>query len=94
MNRIEWTGTAIADLYDIDDYWSAYSNDAAERVADRIQAAAAFLGTMPRAGPVLRREDARKWRIPASPYILIYRVLDDRIQILRIRHGRENWTFE
>ncbi|WP_010215170.1 type II toxin-antitoxin system RelE/ParE family toxin [Sphingomonas sp. PAMC 26621] len=42
----------------------------------------------------MRHKDARKWRISASPYILIYRVLDNRIQILRIRHGRENWTFE
>ncbi|WP_170318337.1 type II toxin-antitoxin system RelE/ParE family toxin [Sphingomonas sp. PAMC 26621] len=46
MSSIEWTGRAIADLYDIDDYWSAYSNEAAARMAERIEAAAAFLETM------------------------------------------------
>ena len=94
MIDIEWTERAVADLYDIDDYWAAYSDDTAARMADRIEAAAAFLATMPRAGPALQRHDARKWRVPASPYILIYRVARDSIQILRVRHGRENWEFE
>ena len=91
VSAVEWTDPAIADLRDIDDYWSAYDTASAERVAALIEAASGFLATMPRAGPALRRSDARKWLVGATPYLLIYRVLEDGIQILRVHHGRQDW---
>ncbi len=91
MSPVQWSDLAIADLRDIDDYWSGYDAASAERVASLIEAASAFLATMPSAGPALRRNDARKWLVGSTPYLLIYRVLDSGIEILRVRHGRENW---
>jgi len=93
MTAVLWSDLANADLEAIDDYWVGYGQDAAERVSARIEAAAAFLATMPRAGPVLKRQAARKWRIGQTPYVLIYRVTDLGIEVLRIRHGREDWDW-
>ena len=91
MNAVQWSDLAIVDLRNIDDYWSGYGEVSAERVASLIEAASAFLATMPRAGPALRRNDARKWLVKSTPYLLIYRVLDSGIEILRVHHGREDW---
>ncbi|WP_229726751.1 type II toxin-antitoxin system RelE/ParE family toxin [Sphingomonas alpina] len=68
-----------------------YSEAAAGERADKIERAARFLTTMPRAGPALRREEVRKWRVGSTPYVLIYRVLAERIDVLRIHHGRQDW---
>ncbi|MBN8808989.1 MAG: type II toxin-antitoxin system RelE/ParE family toxin [Sphingomonas sp.] len=94
MTDVTWSDEAIADLEAIDDYWMSYSEERAEQIAERIERAAAFLATMPHAGPAIRRADARKWRVTQTMYILIYRVLDQQIDILRIHHGREDWQVE
>lgn len=94
MIDVEWSDLAIADLREIDDYWSACSLDSAERVAARIEAAAAFLATMPRAGPVLRRSDARKWTVATTPYVIVYRVADTSIDVLRVHHAKQDWFVE
>ena len=57
----------------------------------KIEAAAAFLVNLPRAGSPLENGLARKWRVPATPYLLVYRALTDRVEILRVYHERMNW---
>ena len=94
MNVVKWSALAIADLEDIDDYWMRYSESSAERIISQIERAGDFLTTMPRAGPMLRRSEGRKWKVAATPYLLIYRILDDSIEILRVHHGSQNWTSE
>jgi toxin ParE1/3/4 len=91
MRTVEWSDPAIVDLEEIDDYWSAYSHDAADRVTATIERAATFLTTTPAAGPRVRGANARKWRVAATDYILLYRVSAHTIEVLRIRHARENW---
>ena len=96
MNPVEWSDPAVADLHAID-YLSPHSESAAERIADKIERAAAFLATMPGARPIPRRLDARKWRVATTPYLLIYliyRVHRDRIEGLRVHHGSEDWLPE
>ncbi|TPG56624.1 type II toxin-antitoxin system RelE/ParE family toxin [Sphingomonas glacialis] len=91
MRTVEWSDPAIADLEEIDDYWSAYSPEAAESIAALIEKAADFLAVSPAAGPMIPEVDARKWRVAPTHYILLYRVTDAHIEVLRIRHARENW---
>jgi plasmid stabilization system protein ParE len=90
MSRLLWSLAAQSDLEIIDEYWSAYSEDAAEAVLTKIERAAQFLLEIPRAGPMLDRGDARKWRAAGTNYILIYRCTDT-VEILRVHHMRENW---
>jgi len=91
MSGVEWSALAITDLETIDDYWSGYSEAAAERVADRIERAAAFLATMPNAGPALRTQEARKWSVAATRYVLVYRAIDSGIEVLRVYHNQQDW---
>lgn len=94
MTGISWSDEAIADLEAIDDHWASHSEARAEQVIERTERAAAFLATMPHAGTALDRSVARKWRVMQTMYILIYRIIDDRIDVLRVHHGREVWQVE
>jgi plasmid stabilization system protein ParE len=35
--------------------------------------------------------EGRRLRVRGTPYLLFYRTLSDRVEILRIRHDREQW---
>ncbi|MDO8297085.1 MAG: type II toxin-antitoxin system RelE/ParE family toxin [Caulobacter sp.] len=58
---------------------------AAERLAERLRAAAAALDTYPARGRSIsegRRELTHVW-----PYLIRYRVMADSVRILEVRHG-------
>jgi toxin ParE1/3/4 len=90
MSRIFWSDRAEADLTDIGRYWFAHSPAGAADLATRIDQAAEFLATMPGAGPAVGHSTAGKWRVRGADYVLIYRVTDRGIEILRVRHVRED----
>ena len=91
MRDLDWTSDARDDLAAIDAYWWEHAPDRADDVLDRIEAAAEFLLGMPHAGPALDRGSARKWSVRSTRYILIYRVAETSIQILRVHHMSEDW---
>ncbi len=88
-----------AAYYDIDSMFSYISQDnknAAERLRTRLYEAIKQLTEFPEKGAVLPEEDApgatRGYRrIVENPYIIFYRVLEDKIIIARVLHGRQNW---
>jgi len=88
-----------AAYYDMDNIFSYVSQDkkkAAEMLCSRLYNAIAQLADFPEKGAVLPEEDApgaeRGYRrIVQNPYIIFYRVLDDKIVIARVLHGRQNW---
>ncbi|KUK64082.1 MAG: Addiction module toxin, RelE/StbE family [Desulfotomaculum sp. 46_80] len=85
--------------YDIDSMFAYISKDnwqAAEKLRLRIYGGIKKLQDFPEIGPVILEEDApgaqRGYRhIIVNPYIIFYRVLEDRIVIARVLHGRQNW---
>jgi toxin ParE1/3/4 len=94
MKRAAWTPDAKADLARIDDFYAEIAPDYADRVGDAALAAARFLVQFPYAGTSIDIDDARKWVVRPTPYILIYRPQRDTIQILRVRHMAEDWKSE
>lgn len=46
---------------------------------------------MPNRGRYGRLENTREMVIPRLPYIVIYRVFEDRIIVLNIVHGAQRW---
>ena len=88
-----------AAYYDMDSIFSYVSQDnkkAAELLRSRLYNAIAQLADFPEKGAVLPEEDApgaaRGYRrIVQNPYTIFYRVLDDKIVIARVLHGRQNW---
>lgn len=85
MRRIIWTVEAVSNLESIFAYVSAFNAPAAVRLARRLQSAADSLATHPDRG----RETVRGLRelTIIHPYLIRYRVREDAVLILRIRHG-------
>ena len=91
MIRVEWTLPARDDLARIDDDFAAPDPEFAEKVARTAIRAGRFLSDWPGSGSLISNGGLRKWPVKDTPYILMYRILQDRIQILRVRHNREDW---
>jgi len=70
---------------------AADRGERADQMLDAIRKAGDFLAGLPKAGPALEKEDARKWSVGGTNYILIYRLAGDSVQILRVHHAQEDW---
>jgi plasmid stabilization system protein ParE len=85
LHKVVWTDAAAAELEAITAYVAAENPVAATRLAQRLVALADSLAEFPKRGRVAD-EDCREMTT-IWPYILRYLVEDDRVLILRIRHG-------
>lgn len=47
-------------------------------------------GGSPRLGLMVDRPDVRSWRLTRYPYLVFYRELEDRIEVLRVLHGHRD----
>jgi len=85
VRQIIWSAEALANFRSIYGYVSAFNAPAAARLARRLQMAADSLAEHPDRG----RLGARGLRELAviHPYLIRYRIQDDAVIILRIRHG-------
>lgn len=85
LRRIIWTDEAVTNLAAVVDYTAMFNPAAAAKLAERLVALADSLTDFSERGRDVgdgRREMTTVW-----PYILRYRVRDDAVVILRIRHG-------
>jgi toxin ParE1/3/4 len=89
--KATWTPPALADLDDLVRHIARDNTTAAFRTEDRILAAAARLERYPSSGRVGRWGDTRELAVRRTRYLVIYRVLADELQILRIVHGVQDW---
>ena len=90
--RIEWSANADADLKAIAEYIEADRDlDTANRVARKIYDAAESLQRMPHRGRYGRIENTRELVVPGLPYIMVYRVLPERVTVLNIVHSARRW---
>jgi len=90
--RIRWTEPAARDLTDICDY--IRENDApaaARRVALTIYESVDLLVRFPHRGRPGRGLNTRELVFPDLPFLAIYRIREDVIEIVRILHGAQNW---
>ena len=86
---IKWTESAWEDLEGVSDYLLGESVpfNAVEDYVKRIFKAPEHLAALPGAGKPGRVPNTREWLVKDTPYALIYRVLSDRVEILRVMHG-------
>ena len=90
--RIRWTQPAADDLTHICDYIEEHDTSAtARRVALAIYESIGTLVRFPRRGRPGRYKDTRELVITNLPYIAIYRIHDNVIEVARILHGAQNW---
>ena len=87
--RVRWTTTADGDLARIVEYIRKDNPAAAKRMAQRIYQGIATLRSFPHSGRIGLAENTRE--LIFAPYIAVYEVIDDRVQVLRIRHAAQDW---
>jgi toxin ParE1/3/4 len=89
--KIRWMPLAEQDLEAAFDYVRQDNPRAASRLVDRIFRAVEMLGKFPSAGHPGRVRATRELTISRTPYIVVYRLSGDEVQILSILHGARRW---
>lgn len=90
MSRVAWTRRAQIDLARIDSFNRPNDPDFATSIGRAAIAAGVFLADYPGARPTLA-DGERTWLVPRTDYVIVYRIVIDGVQMLRVYHGRENW---
>lgn len=88
---IRWTRAADQDLDEIKTYIAQARPGAEMRVADELLVSVTRLATYPTLGRAGRVPGTREWVLSELPFILVYRVLDEDLQILRVLHTARRW---
>lgn len=87
MNRLVITPLAAADLEDIASYIAKEDPAAALRMIERLEEISILLKDHPHIG-VARDDIAKGMRVfPVGNYLILFRVLDKGVQIVRYVHG-------
>ena len=92
MMRIVWAAAATRDITAVKTYLEQYSSVVAQVEVDRLVLATYWLLNNQLAGPAIGHSDLRKWKPRRARHLLLYRPLEDGIEVVRIHHERENWT--
>jgi len=87
--RIRWTPAAATDLEQINRYLKErhpqYQHATIRKLYETIQ----LLKQWPLLGRIGREEGTREVLFPPLPYVAVYRVHEETIEILRIYHGAQ-----
>jgi addiction module RelE/StbE family toxin len=89
--QLKWTHPAIADLKEGGQYIAEENPEAAMRMAERILEAVEYLVSYPNIGREGRLADSRELVVTGTPFLVIYRVRNRGIQILRVLHHAHRW---
>jgi len=90
--RIRWTQPAAHDLTQICDYIEKHGSSAtARRVALSIHERISTLAEFPERGRLGRMRGTRELVLTGLPYLAVYRLKDNEVEILRILHGAQVW---
>ena len=90
MLRIRWTRPALLDFIAAQERIAEESPVAARQVAFRIYEATRMLREYPYIGRLGHDEDTREWLVQRTPYLLVYELRDDMIEITRLWHTSQN----
>jgi len=92
--NIRWSPAAAENLSRIFDYIRPDNPSAAERVVRTIYDSAGSLESFPYRGRTGRVEGTRELVLPSLPFVIVYRVLDDAVEIAAVIHGAQRWPPE
>ena len=89
---IDWTEQATRQLDQAHDYITLSSSDEiATRITMHIATSVQQLATFPMSGRSGRVPGTRELVISNSPFVVAYRIEKERIVILAIYHGAQQW---
>lgn len=83
--KLVFLPSTLSDLAWMRSYYTQVFPDGARRAAEQYRRASRIVRDNPLAGhPVEDIPDVREFSIPRTPFSLIYRLADDRIEVLRV----------
>ena len=88
--RVRWTTDAADDLERICDYIAHERPEAARRLAFDVLNAIEGLRTFPNRGRSGRVHGTREL-VLTRPFLAVYEVHEEEVQVLRILHGARQW---
>jgi len=88
---VRWSPEAAADFASIVEYIRKENPSAAERVARKIYADVAALASFPNQGRPGKTKGTRELVFSPLPYVVVYRVKDEAVEIVRVLHGAQRW---
>ena len=89
--RLAWAKTARADLDGIYEHIAPESPSAALHQLDEIETQIRLLTANPRLGRAGRQPGTRELVIARTPYLAVYQLGNELIEIIRIIHGAQHW---
>jgi len=89
--EVRWSPEAGNDFVRIIEYIRAQNPDAALRMARNIYRTVATLKHHPRRGRAGRVNGTRELVLAPLPYVVVYRVLADAVEVARVLHGAQRW---
>lgn len=89
--RLEWTLPAFEDIQEAGRYIALDDPRAAKRMVERVREAVEYLVDQPNIGRPGRVQGTRELVISGTPFIAVYWVRGDVVQILRLLHHARQW---
>jgi toxin ParE1/3/4 len=88
--RVRWTPSAAADLQSISDYLKEHHPSYREPTMRKLYATIRELKQWPGRGRPGREGGTREVLFPSTPYVAVYRVTEQTIEVMRIYHAAQN----
>ena len=89
---VKWTTLALQDLEDIQDYIAERNPPAAFELAEQIRGQIhERLADYPLSGRAGRVDGTRELVVSGTAYVVAYRVQNEGVEILAIKHGAQEW---
>jgi len=85
--RVRFTLSALTDLEEIFTYIAERDPSAANRIVDRVDLIAASLGDFPMIGHPVDEPDVRVVPLGRFPYLVFYKLAEETVIILHVRHA-------
>jgi toxin ParE1/3/4 len=89
--KVVWSRRAVQHLVALRKYIAKDSEQSAALVATRILDAIDLLQTQPEMGRPGRVVGTRELVIPDTPYLIPYRIRNERLELIAVLHGRQKW---
>lgn len=89
--KVIWSRRAVRHLAELRDYIAKDSEQNAAIVAERILQSVNLLQTQPSMGRPGRILGTRELVVPDTPFVIPYRVRNDRLELLAVFRGRRKW---
>ena len=89
--RVKWTRRALREQDQAFEWIVTENPKAAGEVIDRMRAATRLLAENPRMGRPGRITGTRELAIARTPYVVVYRIGPEQVDILAVFHHARDW---